>query len=379
MINGTGKWLWVWALCLLMPFCQAAPATESAAAPSSQLASVRTLSFRQMGAGSALRLRGGNAIATIGFGSRADELVTSLTLKLRYIYSPAMLTDLSHVQVIVNDQVVAVLPFAKDQGGRAQEASLTLDPRLLTSFNRIQFRLIGHYTLRCEDETNSSIWAEISNGSEIQMTTQALSMANDLVYFPSPFLRARLLAAGAAHGVRRRPSLGALQAAGELASWFGALSGWRGARFPRCWTACRLRATPSFSPPMASGRVPEGPAAGVGADDRRDVPSLPAGVQAAGADGPGRPGSAAGRARAGAGTGWHERRHGPGGQVRLVAPRKPYDAPNWVRSDGPTRLGSLAARKEDLQVSGVQLAPIRVAFRVPGDLFTWVAAAFRSI
>lgn len=373
MINGTGKWLWVWALCLLTPFCQAAPATESAAAPSSQLASVRTLSFKQMGAGSALRLRGGNAIATIGFGSRADELVTSLTLKLRYIYSPAMLTDLSHVQVIVNDQVVAVLPFAKDQGGRAQEASLTLDPRLLTSFNRIQFRLIGHYTLRCEDETNSSIWAEISNGSEIQMTTQALSMANDLVYFPEPFfyaldysqLELPMVFAG-------QPSLGALQAAGELASWFGALSGWRGARFPAVLDGMPpprhaivfaangqrpgfLKGLPPVSAPMiAVMSHPSRPEFKLLVLMGRDDQDL---QQAARALVLGQAGMSGDMVRV--------------GQVRLVAPRKPYDAPNWVRSDGPTRLGSLAARKEDLQVSGLQLAPIRVAFRVPGDLFTW--------
>ncbi|WP_168191739.1 cellulose biosynthesis cyclic di-GMP-binding regulatory protein BcsB [Chromobacterium phragmitis] len=373
METGAGRKLWTLALalCLQAIACRAEPLAD--APQPAPLISERVLSFKQMGASGALRMRGGNGVAAISFGSRADELITSLTLKLRYIYSPAMLTDLSHVQVMVNDQVVTVLPFVKGQGGKMQETSLTLDPQLLTSFNQIQFRLIGHYTLRCEDEAHSSIWAEVSNASEVRMTVQALPVADDLTYFPEPFfdsrdyspLRLPMVFAG-------RPSLGALRAAGELASWLGALSGWRGARFPAVLDGMLppqhavvfaangqrpafLASLPPVREPMiAIMSHPERPERKLlvllGRDDKDLLQAVRALVL-------GQAGMTGDLVRV--------------GQVKLVAPRRPYDAPNWVSSDRPTRLGSLAARKEDLQVSGLQLAPVRVAFRVPGDLFTW--------
>lgn len=350
-----------------------APVAARPLAPASAQVSTRVMSFKQMGAGYPLQLRGGQSMAGVYFGSRADEMITGLHVRLRYSYSPAMLADLSHIQVLLNDEVVSVLPLPKDQGGKPQQVDLPLDARLLANLNQLKFRLIGHYTLRCEDETHSSLWAEISNGSELVMTVQSLPTRNELANFPEPFFDRRdftplqLPLVFAAH-----PGLGTLRAAGELASWFGSQASWRGAHFGAVLDALPagqnaiVYATNAQRPAFLRGLAPV------------SVPTLRL------IDHPQAPGRKLllilGRDEQDLQRATDALVLGQGGMsgslvqvrgVRLDAPRKPYDAPNWVRPDRPTRLGEMVANQQDLQASGQQIANIRISFRVPGDLFTW--------
>lgn len=354
----------------------AAVAKTSAVAAASASASAvgrRVISFKQMGAAYPLQLRGGNAQTSVHFGSRADEVITSLHLRLRYSYSPAMLADLSHIQVMLNDEVVTVLSLPKEQGGKPQQLDLPLDPRLLANFNQLRFRLIGHYTNRCEDTNHSSLWADISNSSELQMTVQTLPTVSDLANFPEPFFDGRDLSPlKLAFVFAANPSLPALQSAGELASWFGAQAGWRSAHFaaflnavPAGQNAIVLatnRQRPAFlaslapvtAPTVALMEHPTQPGRKLllilGRDDKDLKLASDALVL-------GQAGMSGSRVIV--------------RSVKLDAPRKPYDAPNWVRPDRPTRLGELVSNPEDLQAIGQQLASIRLSFRVPGDLFTW--------
>ena len=53
-----------------------------------------------------------------------------------------------------------------------------------------------------------------------------------------------------------------------------------------------------------------------------------------------------------------------------ILPRQPYDAPNWLPSDRPVRLGELLEPRQ-LNVSGYAPAMITVPLRLPPDLFNW--------
>ena len=53
-----------------------------------------------------------------------------------------------------------------------------------------------------------------------------------------------------------------------------------------------------------------------------------------------------------------------------VQPRKPYDAPNWLPTDRPVKLGELIAAKQ-LNVAGYNPGEITVPLNFPPDLFTW--------
>jgi cellulose synthase operon protein B len=52
------------------------------------------------------------------------------------------------------------------------------------------------------------------------------------------------------------------------------------------------------------------------------------------------------------------------------APRKPHDAPAWVRTDRAMKFGELA-KLEELRVKGFHPETIRLNYRVPPDVFTW--------
>ncbi|WP_190317757.1 cellulose biosynthesis cyclic di-GMP-binding regulatory protein BcsB, partial [Pseudomonas savastanoi] len=57
-------------------------------------------------------------------------------------------------------------------------------------------------------------------------------------------------------------------------------------------------------------------------------------------------------------------------RVDLLAPRKPYDAPNWLPSDRPIKLGELMPANK-LNVSGYDPGDITVPLNLPPDLFSW--------
>lgn len=55
--------------------------------------------------------------------------------------------------------------------------------------------------------------------------------------------------------------------------------------------------------------------------------------------------------------------------MKPLLPRKPYDAPNWVRTDRPVTFGELKTYEEQLQSSGLEPAAINVSLNLPLDLY----------
>jgi len=51
--------------------------------------------------------------------------------------------------------------------------------------------------------------------------------------------------------------------------------------------------------------------------------------------------------------------------------RAAYDAPRWVRTDRPVKIGELLDDPAQLQGRGVAPQPMMVNLRLPPDLFTW--------
>lgn len=193
---------------------------------------VYTISLKQMGQGSNIELRGVEGERTFPFTVRSDEVITSAKIRYGIAYSPALLPDLSHIKVSVNNELVSVVPLPKDNPkGIVREDNI--DPRFFADFNQLSFKLIGHYTRECEDPYHSSLWAKISNTTQLELTVSTIDLANDLALLPGPFFDKRdskllelpfVLPSGA--------SLDLLRNAGVVASWFGQLASYRGARFP---------------------------------------------------------------------------------------------------------------------------------------------------
>lgn len=149
--------------------------------------------------------------------------MSKATLKLKYSFSPALIPELSHIKVLINEEVIDTIPLPKDQAGKEQSREIELDARYITSSNSLRFQLVGHYTMECEDPLHSSIWASISNKSQLILWTQKINLPTELSLLPEPFFdkndTARL---NLPFVIEESPGKGAIEAAGILATWFSA-------------------------------------------------------------------------------------------------------------------------------------------------------------
>jgi hypothetical protein len=342
------------------------------AAPSAGPTTTVTYTLQQLGAQYALNLRGVDGSNTLPVNVRDDQVVSGARLNLRYAYSPSLLPDLSHINVLVNDQVAASIAVPKETGGQSLQRTIALPPYLFTSNSKLRLQLIGHYTTQCEDPLHSSLWANISNESTLSIDTQPLPQANDLARLPTPFFDG--------HDIRRlnlpfvfagNPDAAALEAAGAVSSWFGALANYRGADFPVSLSTVPAQGNAiviveSADQATLAGAPLQGPTLAIVANPNDSNGKL---LLVMGRDGKEL------KQAADALVSGSQTLSGPSALITHfadLAPRKPYDAPRWLRTDRPVSFGELVDARQ-LGVSGYSPDLIRINTRVPPDLFGWHA------
>ncbi|MDP3856335.1 MAG: cellulose biosynthesis cyclic di-GMP-binding regulatory protein BcsB [Stagnimonas sp.] len=360
---------------LLSPPLPAAEETippEAPAPPAAAAATVeRRLLLGELGGSPEETLKGVEGQHSWSFGLRLDQTVQQARLRLRYSYSPALLAELSHLKIQLNGVVVATLPLPRETNGAEQTSEFALPSEFFTDYNQLNIQLIGHYSTGCEDPLHSSLWASINGASELQLRLQPLALSPDLARLPAPLFDER-----DAERLRlpfvfpATPSLAVLQAAGVAATWFGALADYRGAEFP-----------------VLRGRLPKGHAVVFATNDARpdglDLPAVqqptlrmlnnPADPYGQLLVVQGRDASQLQQAVTGLALG-STLFSGPVATMKTVElpPRRQLnDAPRWLPTDRPARLGELVQDLSELQVFGHAPGPINVRLRVAPDLFTW--------
>ncbi len=339
----------------------------------------------------AIVLRGVDAFHTVNFSVPQTQVVKSARLHLRYHFSPALIPALSHLKVSLNGTLVETLPVTmqptvngermegqangtdsavtvtRNQSSALLEANLVLPAEMLVHQNELQFEFIGHYTLQCEDPSNTALWSQVDAASTIELSGALLPMQNDLKLLPLPFYDSAVNL----HPVipivfLAQPSPKALQAAGIVASWFGILTDYRAARFP-----------------VSFGSIPQGNVIVI-SESSADLPATfningSSGATVAMRNNPNDPyskmllltGDSQDDLITAAMALTLQRGLFQGDQVRIPslktpAPREPDDAPRWMRTDKVVRLGDLA-QTGDLQSDGS--VPLRAYMRLPPDLF----------
>ena len=326
-----------------------------------------TLSFKQLGAWSSIKLRGVDGSQALFFPVRADEVVVGAKLRIAYDYSPALIPELSHLKVILNDRVAAVEGLPKDKNvGNSRD--ITLDPRLFKEMNALEFKLIGHYTRQCEDPFHSSLWLTLSDLGRLELTLAPVSTASDLKNLPAPFFDRRenqplsvpfAFTKGASHAT--------LQAAGVVASWFGLQARNKTVQFP-----------------VTQNELPEGNGVvflqggesiqGVKGTSAASVSLVPHPLNplarllvVSGANSTDIARAAHAIALAS---------HTLAGELVTVtneveaAARSPYDAPAWLPVNRPVRLGEIM-RADQMRVHAYYPDAIRLNYRISPDVFTW--------
>ncbi len=360
------------------------PAAASGSAPADPALPqwTRTLTFKALGDSGDTTLLGISNAQWIKFSVRSDRIVTGAVLHLHYTPSPSLIPLQSQLRVYLNDTLVAALPITKDELGQSTTHDLTLDPRLLTDFNQLRVEFIGHYTDICEDPANSTLWLNLAADSSLVLREEALAQGNDLAWFPSPFFdRGSSQPLVLPMVLGKLPSLGEQQAAALLASYFGTLSAWRGASFPV--TFGRLPQVPADGTPVNAVVFATNAARPPFLADTRTFPPVTGPVVQL-VDHPANPYVkllvvwgrndadllVAARALATGGKlmrGARVEIHG----VAQLAPRRLYDAPEWIPTDRPVHLSELVQSPGDLATDGLLPHPIVVNFKLPPDLFVW--------
>lgn len=318
-----------------------------------------------------MMLSGTRPSGQIEFGVRSDEVVTRALLNLSYRPSPALLPTLSQLKVYLNDELVSLITLTPEQIGKQNQMQLAIDPRFITDFNRVRFELVGHYANICENPANSTIWLDIGKESGLDLTLQKLPLKNDLSHFPEPFLDTRDTRPLTLPMVfAARPDVNQQRAAAILASWFGSKAAWRGQHFPVLYNQLPQQqhavvfatndARPDFlknlppvmKPTVAMVSQPDSPYEKMLLILGRNDDDLLTAVQ----------GIAQGELLLRGDSATVDR-------VTLLAPRQPYDAPNWVRTDRRTTFAELAQYENQLQSDGLQPNPISLTLNLPPDLF----------
>ena len=344
-----------------------APTPDAPAGPGAQRTVAITL--KDLGVAQPLMLQTTHGEAGIPYNVRGDEVVKKAQLELNFAYSPALLPDLSHMIVLLNGEVVATIDLVKETSGGVS-LTIPVDPALFRPKNQLNFRFIGHYTRDCEDPLHSSLWANVSNTrTKLDLTLQKVSRSLDLARLPAPFFDASDPTPLKLPFVfLDNPSDRLLAAAGAVSSWFGLQASYRGFTFPvsmgalpdtdavvitHSGAALPGGALPDFGGPtvtlMPNPRNPYASLLVIGG--RSDDETL-----------------AAARALASASSGLS-------GARTVVTPvetaaRRPYDAPRWLRTDRPVRLGDFV-QPERLEGFGLHPGLITVDSRVAPDLFFW--------
>lgn len=357
-----------------------APAQPPASAPttSAALASAATdatprgavrrvvYSLRQLGASGPLALRGTSELQGVEFGVRADEVVTGATLTMTGAMSPALIPEFSNVTVTLNEQYIGTIPANRDQGDFSLE--LPVSPVFFQESNRLNFRFTGRYTQDCNDPLSGLLWATIYDTSTLTLTLDRLPAQRDLSRLPLPFFDPReKVLLSLPFVLPATPTDQTLKAAGIAASWFGQLAAFRGATFPV-----------QAEPPTDGNAV----MVVAGGESRAGLTLPPINgptlTLVANPNDPlstilviaGRNGDEAVTAATGLALGSRTL----GAETALVqppdlAPREPYDAPNWIPTNRPVRLGELVDASA-LQSQGY-VGQVRVPFRTAPDFYIW--------
>ncbi len=186
---------------------------------------------------SAMNLRGVDSQHTILFNLKQTYVVRKAKMHVVYAFSPSLLPQLSHIRLMMNGTLFATIQVPPNSnpasGSQIAEADFDVPPDILVRSNQLTVEFVGHYTMTCEDPGNTTLWANVSDTSYLDVSGDVLPLANDLSQLPLPFLDIQSIDPPKIPIVfALPPTLKGIQAAGIVASYFGMVSENRPARFP---------------------------------------------------------------------------------------------------------------------------------------------------
>jgi len=330
-----------------------------------------------------LRLDGFNPRLELGLGSRADRLVESATLSLKYRYSPAILADVSQVNVLLNSETVKTISLSQENADTIQSIQVDLPELLFTDYNRVTFELIAQSNSQQCRAPSSSTWFEVLSGSELNVNYLQLPVANELAYFPEPFFyRSDFTNVKIPFFLPAEQTKELLTGAGILASYFASETQWRQLTIePKIYQQKRAADNELLTPwgrshavifmtnaqrPAAFSQLPKITEPRVEVMNHPLYPALKVLAIMAPTDAGLIDAAQALAASAGSLSGAYAVF-----KQYQAEPRAPYAAPNWISTQREVTFAELVNDTSELQREGIKSAPVSIALRLPPDLFIW--------
>ncbi len=329
-----------------------------------------SLTLRDLGAEPSILLRNAS-VRGIPFSVRSDEVITEALVQLNLTFSPSLLPTKSHVVVLLNGEGVGTIDL-DPSFGTTRTVNLPIDPFLLKTDNELLFEFIGEGSSgnpACPSEIDPSVWVRVGHLSKIVLSANRFRVRDDLALLPGPFFdKSDPMRLNLPVVMTADPSLDMLRAGSIVASYWGKLADYRGARFPVFLDNLPAENAVVFARPNAVPRGVSLPPIGGPTLAVVDNPVAPNAklllvmgrsdvelVSAAQALATGTPlisGSAVPVSAPG------------------LAPREPYDAPRWLPSDRPVKFGEFVSQNQ-LQGRGLTPGVLTFNFRSSPDIFLW--------
>ena len=108
-------------------------------------------------------------------------------LEVTFQHSHELLPNRSWLQIIVNDKLVKHIPLTKENAP-GTKLTLPLPVGLLKDFNTLTFRVEQHYTDKCEDPLDKSLWTQILPATKIVFDYTPIVPQVNLNAYPYPII-----------------------------------------------------------------------------------------------------------------------------------------------------------------------------------------------
>lgn len=332
---------------------------------------IRFADMEYVDAGGGVFLSGIRPTQDIYFYMARDEVAEDAVLKLCFTPSPSLIPVISQLNVFLNHSLQLTIPIVKETLGRKTEISLKLNPLLLRDHNAITLEFRGAYSEYCTNPLNATLWLSVGADSKVTLHSQKLRVADDLSFFPIPFIdtvtpqRTEISAV-----FPKGPDAHMAEAAGILASYAGAAADWRGAQcrafedaLPAAGHAVVFATNekrPSFLRDYPKTDVPRIEIAPISPSGTEKMLILSA------------PDSEGLVTAAKALSSGQIMLNGPVAEVKSfkeLKARDAYDAPKWADTTRPTRFSELAKYEGQLSRTAIRPAPISLELNLPPDLY----------
>lgn len=323
-------------------------------------------------AGRPVKLTGSNNSGYFDFVVRDDEVVTGGELTLGFTVSPSMLPNVTQLNIFLNGELQETAALSAKQIGKAQTLTFKLSSKAFRAgANQLRVEFVGHYQTVCENPANPSLWMDIAPQSQLALDKAFVRLPNDLSRFPAPFIAATDAGQNTSLPMvfAKAPTDKQASAAAIIAGYAGSLTQWGRADFPVYFSEVPakghfvvfatntdrpdfLSELPAFQGPTVEMRdVPGGQYEKmlvIGGSNDEDLivaaKALTQGSQLIGSS------------------------------MRIrdfadAAPRRAYDAPNWVSPQEAITLSSLMRYPTQLTSKGAVLPAVHLNLNMAPDLY----------